>query len=123
MLPYTGYEEYSLKWRIRIACLLQQISIKWMIIVVSAPENVLVEEGGNYSQNSMIQDISYRWKRLFLMHCHHEFFNASPFIFPKKAINNIQKKKTKKKSGVYVNPSERRRYSSKCIISLDESIL
>jgi len=24
------------------------------------PENVLVEEGGNYSQNSMIQDISYQ---------------------------------------------------------------
>ena len=48
-----------------------------------APENVLVEEGGNYSQNSMIQDISYQWKRLFLMHCHHEFFDASPSIVPK----------------------------------------
>ena len=45
-----------------------------MIRIVAAhpnllPENVLVEEGGNYSQNPVIQDISYQWKRLFLMHC------------------------------------------------------
>ena len=33
------------------------------------------------------------------------------------------KEENKRKSGVYVSPSERSRYSSKCIISLDELIL
>jgi len=81
-----------------------------MIRVVPAhpnllPENVLVEEGSNYSQNSMIQDISYQWKRLFLMHCQHEFFDASPSIVPRQSINNIQKKKTRERVGYMSAPA------------------
>ena len=53
----------------------------------------------------------------------HEFFYASTSIVPRQAINNIQKKKTKRKSGVYVSPNGRSRYSSKYIISLDELIV
>ena len=69
------------------------------------PENVLVEEGGNYSQNPMIQDISYQWKRLFLMHCQHEFFDASSSSVPRQSINNIQKKKTKERVGYMSTPA------------------
>ena len=69
-----------------------------MIRVVPAPENVLVEEGGNYSQNSMIQDISYQWKRLFLMHCHHEFFDASPSIVSRQVPDSFKRRKQKKKT-------------------------
>ena len=87
------------------------------------PENVLVEEGGNYSQNPVMQDISYQWKRLFLMQCQHEFFDASPSIIPRQAINNIQKKKTRERVGYMSAPARGADILVKYIISLDELIL
>ena len=103
------------------------------------PENVLVEEGGNYSQNPVIQDIM-AFSHVLLKH---EFFlcqatsgrgffscTAKTWVFwrltihcPQTSHKQHTKEENKRGSGVYVSPSERSRYSSKYIISLDELIV
>ena len=100
------------------------------------PENVLVEKGGYYSPNSVIQDImafshvllkheffmpSYQWKRLFL-HFYGVFWRLT-IHRPQTSHKQHTKEENKRGSGVYVSPSERSRYSSKYIISLDELIV
>ena len=100
------------------------------------PDNVLVEKGDYYSPNSVIQDImafshvllnmsflcgSYQWKRLFL-HLYGVFWRLT-IHRPQTSLKQHKKEENKRGSGVYVSPSERSRYSSKYIISLDELIV
>ena len=82
------------------------------------PENVLVEKGGYYSPNSVIQDIMAFSHVLLNMSflCQAtsgrgffsismEFFDASPSIVPRQVINNIQKKKTREGVGYMSAPA------------------
>merc|ERR1711867_392360 len=100
------------------------------------PDNVLVEKGGYHSPNSVIQDImafshvllnmsflcpSYQRKRLFL-HPYGVFLRLTIHC-PQTSLKQHKKEENKRGSGVYVSPSERSRYSSKYIISLDELIV
>ena len=81
-------------------------------------QNVQVEEGDNDNQ-----DRSYQWKRLFLMYCHHEFFNASP-QHPQISHKQHIKEETKREIVGYMLPPTREAHILvKCIIALDESIL
>ena len=79
------------------------------------PENVLVEEGGNYSQNPVIQDIM-AFSHVLLKHeffyaklpveeafshalLKHEFFNASP---QDPQLSHIKKETKREIMGYYV---------------------
>ena len=82
------------------------------------PENVLVEKGGYYSPNSVIQDIMAFSHVLLNMSflCQAtsgrgffsismEFFDASPFIVPRQVSNSIKKKKTREGVGYMSAPA------------------